>query len=183
MSTTEDGKREKAEIFLQKIASKLPIQSTSESTIIDLFNDIIESLDKSSIRTTILADLDSYYNVFELELKKQKTSVNEASQSLQNKKSELKGHANTSFPVKSARILLGKIDENFVSYNSSQKFSEEKKDNILHDKNIYLNLLITIQCGDLNVLQLSKLLLRSRSTGIIEGGSSGSDLSKALLSR
>jgi hypothetical protein len=180
MSTIEDGKREKAETFLQKIALKLPLHSISESTIIDLFNGIIESLDKSSIRTTILADLDSYYNVFEIELKKQQTSINDTT--LHKKKSQSKGPANTVFPVTSARILLGKIDENFVSYNSSLKF-EENNDNILHDKNAYLNLLITLQCGDLSVLQLSKLLLRSGSLSVAEGGSSGSDLSKALLSR
>lgn len=180
MSTVKTGKHERAENFLKKIASKLPIKSTTESTIIDLFEGILESLDKSSIRTTILADLDSYFNVFEIEVKKHESSANETPQLLHGK-SEVKKSANKRFPVTSARILLGTIDENFVSYNSSLKFSDRKKDNVLHDSNVLVNLLITLQCGDLNVLQLSKLLLRSIS--IVEGGSSGCDLSNSFLSR
>ena len=181
MAATEDVQQKQAEIFLQKIASKLPVQSTSESTIIGLFEGIVESLEKNVIKATILASLDYFYGIFEIAVKKQlETQVeNSLISSTARKigKSGLKEIANAHFPILTARILLGTIDENIVHYSSSGTESTIEKS---RDQTI-LNILIAVQYNKLSASQMAAILLNTMN---VAGPSRSSEqLSKAFLTR
>lgn len=181
MANTVDFQQKQAETFLQKIASKLPVQSTSESTIIGLFEGIVESLEKNVIKTTILKNLDYFYGIFELAIKRQLEILAENSQTSSTvrkiSKSGLKEIANSQFPILEARILLGSIDENFAHYSSSgvESITEKNRDQTI------LNILIAVQCSQLSASQMAAILLNSMN--VVGPSRSSDELSKAFLAR
>ena len=169
---------QKAVLFLQKIASKLPSQSVSESTVIGLFENVVESLSKGGIRNAILADLDNFYGIFEVALKK-KLEDNQNAKStvtvLRKDKLELKRIAGENFPVTKARMLLGIVDINFLS---SGILKSSDTDTVGDSE---LHILIAVQCAHLNAAQISLMLLNS--VRAVKPSSSSENLSRALLTR
>lgn len=169
---------QKAVLFLQKIASKLPSQSVSESTVIGLFENVVESLSKGGIRNAILADLDNFYGIFEVALKK-KLEDNQNAKStvtvLRKDKLELKRIAGENFPVTKARMLLGTVDINFLS---SGILKSSDTDTVGDSE---LHILIAVQCAHLNAAQISLMLLNS--VRAVKPSSSSENLSRALLTR
>lgn len=180
MATNAIGnEQQQAELFIQKIAAKLPVQSTSESTVIGLYEGIVESLSKSTIRKTILADLDYYYGVFEVAIKKQleETQTTQSSSTAYNNNDiELKKIANENFPVTKSRILLGAVDVNFVNSKVLIDDSGEKD-----DVNSELHILISVQCAQLTASQIALALLNN--VPVVRPSSNAENLSKALISR
>ena len=170
--------KQKAVLFLQKIASKLPSQSVSESTIIGLFENVVESLSKGSIRSTILADLDNYYGVFDAALKKKQEDSQTASSTVaasEINRTELKRIAAENFPVTKARMLLGTVDINFLSSGILRSSDTDTADNS------ELHILIAVQCAQLNAPQITLMLLNSIQA--VKPSLSSENLSRALLTR
>lgn len=179
-ATSDDAKRVQVELFLHKIVSKLPVQSTSESTVIAVFEGLIESIGKSEIRKTILANLDYYFGVFDVALKEH-TSVIEATQLSSSlnavDQKELSKIASSSFPILKARMLLGKIDKSFLTsiVAKTDSNNEDSPDTA------ELNILIAVQCAKLTASQIVLTLLNT--VPVIKVSNASQNLSKALLTR
>jgi hypothetical protein len=177
---TDAEKKQRAELFLEKIAAKLPVKSTSESTVIGLFEGIVESLGKNPVRTAILADLDYFYGVFEVALTKklEETQHSQSSSSVHKRDDVvLKKIANESFPAIKARMLLGTVDVNFVN---SKIVEDESSDETPNEKK-ELRILIAVQCAQLSAPQIALSLLNSVT--VIQPSVDSGNLSKALISR
>lgn len=175
---TDAEKKQKAELFLEKIAAKLPVQSTSESTVIGIFEGIVESLGKNTVRTAILADLDYFYGVFEVALTKKLEETQQSSSAVQKSyDSSLKRIVNDSFPAVKARMLLGTVDVNFVN---SKIVEDESSVETPNDRK-ELRILIAVQCAQLTASQIALSILNSVS--VIKPSVDSGNLSKAILSR
>lgn len=179
-ASTEDAKREQVELFLRKIVSKLPVQSTSESTVIAVFEGLIESIGKSEIRKTILANLDYYFGVFDAAFKKhsleiEATKLSSSTTIIDDK--ELAKIANRNFPILKARMLLGKIDQSFLTsiVAKTESNNEDSPDTA------ELNILIAVQCAKLSASQIVLTLLNA--VPVIKPSAASQNLSKALLTR
>lgn len=198
MATTSDNARqEQAVLFLQKIASKLPVQSTSESTIIGLFEGIVESIEKSTVKTTILANLDFFFGTFEVAIKKQIEKIQASSPARKGSKSGLLKIAKAQFPISKARVLLGSIDANFIQYdhfenkNNNENKEKNEKNDVNEDKdeiiqsNKVLNILISIQCNQYSASQMVAILLKAENVpqNVLQYCSASDSLSKAFLTR
>ena len=179
-ATSDDAKRVQVELFLHKIVSKLPVQSTSESTVIAVFEGLIESMGKSEIRKTILANLDYYFGVFDVALKEHASEI-EATQLSSSLNAvdgkELSKIASSSFPILKARMLLGKIDKSFLTsiVAKTDSNSEDSPDTA------ELNILIAVQCAKLTASQIVLTLLNT--VPVIKVSNASQNLSKALLTR
>ena len=177
---TEEAKREQVELFLRKIVSKLPVQSTSESTVIAVFEGLIESIGKSEIRKTVLANLDYYYGVFDAAFKEHSLEIEatklSSSTTIIDEK-ELAKIANRNFPILKARMLLGKIDQSFLTsiVAKTESNNEDSPDTA------ELNILIAVQCAKLTASQIVLTLLNT--VPVIKPSAASQNLSKALLTR
>jgi hypothetical protein len=177
---TEDAKREQVELFLRKIVSKLPVQSTSESTVTAVFEGLIESIGKSEIRKTILANLDYYFGVFDAAFKEHSLEIEatklSSSTTIIDEK-ELAKIANRNFPILKARMLLGKIDQSFLTsiVAKTESNNEDSPDTA------ELNILIAVQCAKLTASQIVLTLLNT--VPVIKPSTASQNLSKALLTR
>jgi hypothetical protein len=80
MLSEESKEKAKANKFLAALATKIPLKSLSEITIVDLFENAVSSLEKGPVRKTILADLDSFFRVFEEVVKTRQESTDGGSQ-------------------------------------------------------------------------------------------------------
>lgn len=177
---TEDAKREQVELFLHKIVSKLPVQSTSESTVIAVFEGLIESIGKSDIRKIILANLDYYFEVFDAAFKEHSLEIEatklSSSTTIIDEK-ELAKIANRNFSILKARMLLGKIDQSFLTsiVAKTESNNEDSPDTA------ELNILIAVQCAKLTASQIVLTLLNT--VPVIKPSTASQNLSKALLTR
>jgi hypothetical protein len=147
----------KAEKFLKRLASKLPQNYKAEGAV-DVFQSLIDSLEKGPVKKTILDDLEHFYTVFQTAL--EDVTGTGATTSLP-ASTTVSDAVPSSFPLVKARILLGPIDDNFPQVDWNGNY-----DACLDDNSVTLKMLLAVQChtGPFDAMRIAKLLVRSGTT-------------------